>query len=129
MEEFTNEETFNQETNHQEVVEQTQPVQEELPTRLPRNKDHLIAGIIITAFFNVFGLPVLINACKARLRWKHKNYELALASARKSGRWIAPSIILGALVITAFIALYIWFIFKFSGSFDHDYYEPSTYNF
>lgn len=128
MEEFTNANAFNTESNLNETIEHIQPVQEEMPARLPKNKDHLIAGIIITAFFSVFGLPVLINACKARLRWRHKNYELALASAKKSGRWIAPSIIIGVLVLTAFIALYVWFIIEFSDGMQN-YYEPSSYNF
>lgn len=122
MEEFTNEEVYNPESPLMKAA------QEEMPARLPKNKDHLIAGIIITAFFSVFGLPVLINACKARLRWRHKNYELALASAKKSGRWIAPSIIIGVLFLTALIALYVWFIIEFSDGMQN-YYEPSTYNF
>ncbi|MCQ2279835.1 MAG: CD225/dispanin family protein [Bacteroidales bacterium] len=128
MEEFTNVKAFNTESTLNEAIEHTQPAQEEMPARLPKNKDHLIAGIIITAFFNVFGLPVLINACKARLRWRHKNYELALASAKKSGRWIAPSIIIGVLFLTALIALYVWFIIEFSDGMQN-YYEPSSYNF
>lgn len=127
MEDYNYEGTVSQENNERAYTEQPEHKFEEIPTRLPKNKDHLVAGIILTALFSVFGLPVLINACKARLRWRYKNYDLALASARKSGRWIAPSIILGVLVTTAIIAFYIWAIFEVQGGIDT--YEPSNYNF
>lgn len=112
MEEFTNNEIVNQETVNQGFANQEAGMMEERPARLPRNYDHLVAGIVLTALFSVLGLPVLINACKARLRWKHKNYDLALASARKSKRWIAPCIIIGVIFWVAFFALCFWIAFS-----------------
>lgn len=113
------EENYNEEIQEQREVRpfeevrtedfDVQPIEEEArPARLPRKENHLVAGIVLTALFSVFGLPTLINACKSLMRWRRGNYDAALLSARKARRWIAPAIIFGVIVTIAYIVFYIW---------------------
>lgn len=103
--------------------------QQEYGGRLPNEHNHLVAGIVITALFSVFGLPTLINACKSLIRWRHGNYELALQAARKAKRWKFWGIFLGIIFVLAYVALLIWLDTGGFNDFDFDNYANPDFNY
>jgi uncharacterized membrane protein YvbJ len=85
---------------------QQQPVQQQPVETKPRN--FLALSILATLFCCLpFGIPAIIFAAQVDSNWNAGRYQEARDASRKAKTWMLVSVILGALIVIAYIALII----------------------
>ena len=85
---------------------QQQPVQQQPAGPKPRN--FLALSILATLFCCLpFGIPAIIFAAQVDSNWNAGRYQEARDASRKAKTWMLVSVILGALIVIAYIALII----------------------
>lgn len=85
---------------------QPQPVQQQPVGPKPRN--FLALSILATLFCCLpFGIPAIIFAAQVDSNWNAGRYQEARDASRKAKTWMLVSVILGALIVIAYIALII----------------------
>lgn len=73
----------------------------------PPPDNHLITAIIVTVLCSPLGIPAIVNAAKVDRLWYSGARMEALETANRAQQWITASILISAVVVIAFIAIYI----------------------